>query len=96
MATSYRHHGLLEKERGGQTTTAIAWHVRALEIWIGRGEVAQGIFDLRRLSEYRRELGTGQFTSLLNDASGYPDLADGITVLIDQMDQLDKSEGGTD
>ena len=87
MATSYRHHGILEKERGGQIASGnrvARQGARDLDRLV---EVAQGNVDLRRLGEFRRELGTGQFTSLLNDASGYPDLADAITSLLDQLDE---------
>jgi tetratricopeptide (TPR) repeat protein len=92
MATSYRQLGNLEKERGGQIATAIAWHVRALAIRLALG-IPQAANNLHRLSEYRRELGTGQFTSLLNSTAGDPGLADAITSL---LDQLDKSESGAD
>ena len=92
MATSYSQLGFLEKERGGQIAAAIGWHVRALAIRLALG-VPQAANNLRRLSEYRRELGTGQFTSLLNSTSGNPDLADTITTLIDQ---LDNNEGSVD
>jgi tetratricopeptide (TPR) repeat protein len=86
MASSYSQLGLLEEASGGQIATAITWHVRALAIRLAL-RAPQALIDLRRLSEHRRELGTGQFTTLLNSTSGDPDLADTITALIDQLDK---------
>jgi tetratricopeptide (TPR) repeat protein len=88
MANSYSQLGFLEEARGGQAAIVIAWHVRALAIRLAL-RVPQAGIDLRRLSEYRRELGTGQFASLLNSTSETPDLVGMITAL---LDQLDKSE----
>ena len=88
MATSYSQFGILEQERGGQIATAVAWHVRALTIRLAL-ETPQALIDLRRLGEYRRELGTGPFTSLLASTSENTDLANVITSLLDQLDNTD-------
>lgn len=78
MLTSYIH--------GGETATAIAWHVRALAIRLVIG-VPETVNDLRFLNRYRRGLGSGQFTSLLNSTTAGSGLADAITRLLDQMDR---------
>ena len=92
MASSYSQFGVLEEARGGQVATAIAWHVRALAIRLAL-RVPQAGTDLRRLRRHHLELGTGQFTSLLNSASGNPDLADAIAALIDQLDKNESGKG---
>ena len=43
--------------------------------------------DLRRLAEYRLELGAGLFTSVLTQAAENTDLAEAITSLLDQIDK---------
>ena len=92
MATTCSQLGTLEKERSGQAATAITWHVRALAIRLAL-EVPQAIIDLRRLGEYRQELGAEPFTSLLVSIVGDPDRARMITSLLDRLDQGD---GDTD
>ena len=47
--------------------------------------------NLRSLDEYRRELGTTQFTSLLTRVADDPGLADAITSALDQLDKGDDS-----
>ena len=66
MAACYHQLGILETDRGGQPAIVIAWHVRALAIRLALHS-PQVVIDLRHLGEYRRELGTGQFTSLLDN-----------------------------
>jgi hypothetical protein len=73
------------KERGGQINTAVTWHVRALSIRLVL-RTPHTASNLRRLAEYRRELGTTQFTSLLTGTADDPDLADSITSALDQLD----------
>ena len=86
MATSYHQLGILEKDRGGQITAAVTWHVRALAIRLSLG-IPQAIIDLRCLAGYRRELGAGQFTSLLTRTAEDPGLGNAITSLLDQLDE---------
>lgn len=56
-------------------------------------EAPQAVIDLRRLGDYRRELGTGPFTSLLASTTGNPHLADVITSLLDQLESGDSGVG---
>ena len=52
----------------------------------------QAANNLRRLAAYRRELGTGQFTSLLDQAAASDThLVEGITSLLDQIDRAEPS-----
>jgi tetratricopeptide (TPR) repeat protein len=85
MAASYSQLGILEKERGGSITAAVTWFVKALAIRLRLG-VPLAMNDLRRLAEYRLELGTGPFTSLLTQTANSTNLAEAITSLLDQMD----------
>jgi hypothetical protein len=87
MAATYSQLGNLESERGGQIATATAWQVRALLIRLALG-VPQAATNLRRLGEYRRELGADQFTSLLNSNAGDPSLVETITDLLDQAEEI--------
>ena len=88
MADSYSELGNLEEDRGSPVTAAITWHVKALEIRLRLG-IPQAGNNLRRLAEYRLELGTRPFTSVLTQAAGNADLAEAITSLLDQMDNTD-------
>ncbi len=90
MADSYSQLGNLEKDRGSLVTAAVTWHVKALGIRLRLG-IPKAWGNLRRLAEYRLELGTGPFTSVLTQAAGNTDLAEAITSLRDQMDNT----GGT-
>jgi tetratricopeptide (TPR) repeat protein len=86
MATSYSQLGILERERGGPAATAIEWHAKALRIRLAL-QVPEVVVDLHYLSQYRRELGSVQFASLLNSATGDPDFADAIAPLLDQVEE---------
>jgi len=90
MATTYSQLGDLETERGGSTTTAVTWHVKALAVRLRLGG-PQAEIDLRRLALHRRELGPGPFTGLLAQAAGDTHLAETITSLLDQIDAPDDS-----
>jgi len=90
IATSYSQLGNLEEERGGSLAAAVTWHARALVIRLRLG-VLEARNNLRRLAAYRRELGTGPFTSLLTQAAGSTNLTETITSLLDQLDKTDDS-----
>ena len=77
--------GILEAERGGPATTAIACHVKALAIRLRLGD-PQAANDLRYLTVYRRELGAERFASLLSQANSDAGLAEAITSVLDQVD----------
>jgi tetratricopeptide (TPR) repeat protein len=88
MAISFSQLGILETDRGGSTATAIAWHVKALVIRLQLG-VPQAQIDLTRLSELRRELGVGPFTSLLAEAVGDTELQETVISWLDEWDSND-------
>jgi hypothetical protein len=48
---------------------------------------------LHRLSEFRRELGLGPFTSLLAEAADDAELVETVTLLLDQWDNANDSPG---
>jgi hypothetical protein len=88
MATSYHQLGNLEADRNGPATAVIAWHVKALTIRLQLG-IPQAIYDMRRLSAHRHEIGGESFTRSLLQATGDADLAKTITSLLDQADSAD-------
>jgi tetratricopeptide (TPR) repeat protein len=94
MAASYSQMGDLVRERGGQAAVpaAIVWHVRALAIRLALG-VPQAVINVRRLGEFRRELGGELFNRTLLEASGDPSRAEAITDLLDQADEIDDRPG---
>jgi tetratricopeptide (TPR) repeat protein len=91
MARTYSNLRNLEA-RSGEIATAMAWYVRALAIRLAL-HVRHPATDVRHLRDYRRELGTGQFSRVLNSISEDPDLAAAIAALIDQLGEI---EHGTD
>jgi tetratricopeptide (TPR) repeat protein len=85
MATVYSQLGTLEKDRGSSPISAITWAVKALGIRLRLG-IPEARINLRRLAEYRLELGAGPFVSVLTQVADNTDLAETITSLLDQMD----------
>ena len=76
----------MERARGGPAATAIEWHAKALTIRLAL-QVPEVVNNLRYLSQYRRELGSVQFASLLNGATGDPGFADAIAPFLDQVEE---------
>jgi tetratricopeptide (TPR) repeat protein len=90
VATAASQLGNLEADRGGSTVMAMAWHVKVLLIRVRLG-VPQARNNLRRLSGFRRELGTGPFTSVLAETVADTELAQMITSRLDEWDNADDS-----
>ena len=86
IATSYSQLGGLEAEKpDGSAATTVGWHVKALVMRLRLGSPLAAN-NLAYLAAQRRELGPEQFTGLLSEATGDPELTGAVTGLLDQFD----------
>ena len=69
---------------------ATAWHVRALHVRLGPGS-PQVITNLRRLGEYRVQLGTEQFRGVLAQVAG-AEATEAVMVYLDELQAETASE----
>ena len=84
MAVTYRNLGILEAARGGEIDTAVAWHVKALQIGL-KLNAPETIGDLRSLAGYRASLSAERFSALLTEVAGDVGFAQAITPLLDRV-----------